>query len=74
MLTADAIINVFLTTGFVYPVLKSGFNKARTLVRTSCIAAVVALVTSFANILILALMKGHQHSWLCLTSCVSDGM
>lgn len=73
MLTVDALVNIILTAGFIVPVLKSGFNKAKTLVRTSCIAALAALVTSFANILILAIMKGHQHSWLCLTSCVTDG-
>lgn len=73
MLTVDAIVNIFLTTGFIMPVFKAGFQQAGSLVKNSCVAAVLALITSFVNILILAIMKGHQMSYVCLSSCVFDG-
>lgn len=73
MLTMDAIINIFLTAGFVWPVFKAGFHNAKALAWNSCIAAIAALLTSFANICILAVMHGHQQSLVCLSSCVFDG-
>lgn len=73
MLAVDAIVNIYLTAGFVVPVLHAGFAKAKGLVKQSCFAALAALVTSFANILILAIMHGHQMSYVCLSSCVFDG-
>lgn len=73
MLAVDAIVNIYLTAGFVAPVLHAGFAKAKGLVKQSCFAALAALVTSFANILILAIMHGHQMSYVCLSSCVFDG-
>lgn len=73
MLTVDAVVNIYLTVGFLTPVLHAGFARAKELVKQSCIAAVAALVTSFANILILAIMHGHQMSYICLASCVFDG-
>lgn len=61
------------TAGFVMPVFRAGFNNAAGLAKESCIAAVLALTTSFANIFILALFHGHQMSYVCLGSCVFDG-
>jgi hypothetical protein len=72
MLTLDILVNCFLTAGFVAPVMKAGFREASSLVKNSCLAAGLALITSFVNILILAIM-GHQQSFICLSSCVFDG-
>lgn len=72
MLTLDILVNCFLTAGFVAPVMKAGFKEASSLVKNSCLAAGLALVTSFVNIIILAIM-GHQQSFVCLSSCMFDG-
>ena len=62
VLTIDGIVNIYLTSGFVYPVFRAGFNQAKELARSSCIAAAVALVTSFTNILVLSILHGHEVS------------
>ncbi|ORY90700.1 hypothetical protein BCR35DRAFT_245923, partial [Leucosporidium creatinivorum] len=72
MLVVDAAVNIFLTTAFVVPIARSQFHKARRLARNSCIAAVAALVTSFANIVVLSVQHGHQTSYVCLASCGID--
>ncbi|KAM0791970.1 hypothetical protein ACM66B_000473 [Microbotryomycetes sp. NB124-2] len=72
MLAVDFAVNVFLTSAFIIPIYRSKFVKARKLARNSAIGAVAALVTSTANILILALQDGHQLSWVCLGSCGLD--
>jgi hypothetical protein len=72
MLTVDAITNIYLTTAFIIPIWKSNFPKAQRLARVSAIAAVAALVTSFANIFVMTLQHGHQLSYVCLGSCGLD--
>ncbi|GAA6003340.1 hypothetical protein JCM10207_000284 [Rhodosporidiobolus poonsookiae] len=72
MLTVDSITNIFLTTGFVLPIYRSSMVKTQRLARNSAIAAIAALITSFANILILSLEHGHQLSFVCLGSCGLD--
>ncbi|BGP18892.1 hypothetical protein JCM10213v2_006972 [Rhodosporidiobolus nylandii] len=72
MLGVDAITNIYLTTLFIIPIWRSSFPKAQRLARVSAIAAVAALLTSFANILVLTLEHGHQLSWVCLGSCGLD--
>ncbi|GAA6048135.1 hypothetical protein JCM3770_003678 [Rhodotorula araucariae] len=72
MLAVDALTNVYLTFGFVLPVWRSQNEKARRLAKVSSVAAIAALVTSFANILILSLLHGHQLSFVCLGSCGLD--
>lgn len=73
MLVVDAVVNVYLTASFLVPVFKAGFHNAKGLVKDSSIAACAALVTSFANILVLSIMHGKQMSYICLSSCVTDG-
>lgn len=73
MLTVDVIVNLFLTSGFVYPVFKAGFTQAKSLAKSSCIAAGVALATSFANILVLSILHGHEAAYICLGCCLGDG-
>lgn len=73
-LTSHSItVNVGLTSAFVFPILKSRFSTSRRLAYRSAIAAVGALVTSAANLILVATMKGHQLSWVCLSSCSLDG-
>ncbi|KAI5480989.1 hypothetical protein MNV49_006175 [Pseudohyphozyma bogoriensis] len=72
MLTVDALVNLFLTGAFVVPIYRSQFTKARSLARNSSIAAIAALVTSFANIGLLTAEHGKQLSWVCLGSCGLD--
>ena len=64
ILVVDFAVNVFLTAGFLKPVYKAGFGQAERLVKDSCLAACLALTTSFANILILSIMHGTY----CLTN------
>lgn len=59
MLVVDACVNVFLTAAFIVPIARSRFPKARRLARNSCIAAVAALVTSFANFIVLSVQHGQ---------------
>lgn len=61
------------TAGFVIPLAKTSFVHAQALAKDSSIAAVLALLTSFANVLILSILNGHEMSYVCLGSCVSDG-
>ncbi|KAK4703515.1 hypothetical protein P7C70_g2699, partial [Phenoliferia sp. Uapishka_3] len=72
MLTVDAAVNLFLTSAFVIPIYRSRFGKAQILARNSVVAAMMALITSFANIVVLAIQDGKQLSWVCLGSCGLD--
>ncbi|BGP13416.1 hypothetical protein JCM10213_008577 [Rhodosporidiobolus nylandii] len=72
ILAVDAVTNIYLTTLFIIPIWRSNFPKAQRLARRSAVAAVAALLTSFANILVLTLEHGHQLSWVCLGSCGLD--
>ncbi|GAA5914178.1 hypothetical protein JCM8208_003930 [Rhodotorula glutinis] len=72
MLAVDAVTNIYLTTGFVVPVWRSKNEKARRLAKVSSLAAFASLITSFANILVLSILHGHQLSFVCLGSCGLD--
>ncbi|GAA5854010.1 hypothetical protein JCM9279_003761 [Rhodotorula babjevae] len=72
MLAVDAITNIYLTTGFCIPVWRSKNEKARRLAKVSSLAAFASLVTSFANVLVLSILHGHQLSFVCLGSCGLD--
>ncbi|GAA6003338.1 hypothetical protein JCM10207_000283 [Rhodosporidiobolus poonsookiae] len=72
MLVVDFITNVYLSSGFIIPIYRSNFSKAKRLARVSMIAAIAALITSGANILGLMLEHGHQLSWVCLGLCGLD--
>lgn len=72
MLAVDAITNIYLTAGFCIPVWRSKNEKARRLAKVSSLAAFASLITSFANILVLSILHGHQLSFVCLGSCGLD--
>lgn len=46
--------------------------RLRRLARRTAFASVVALITSGINILVLALLRGRQLGWVCLSSCATD--
>lgn len=78
LLAMDLLVNVFLTSAFVVPIwgrlkLSSApVGKAQRLARNSVLAAICALITSFANMLTLTLRHGHELSWVCLGTCGID--
>ncbi|KDQ61826.1 hypothetical protein JAAARDRAFT_55148 [Jaapia argillacea MUCL 33604] len=74
LLTYDLFVNIFLTTLFLFPLLRTRFPSPtvrRVAVRTM-FAAVVALITSATNVTILTIMHGRQLGWVCLGSCGTD--
>ncbi|PVF91915.1 hypothetical protein CPB86DRAFT_820087 [Serendipita vermifera] len=74
LLAYDCFLNVFLTTLFVWPLLRRKLSnpKLHALAKRTCYAATVALGTSVVNILILTLLHGRQLGWVCLGSCGFD--
>lgn len=66
-------MNIGLTSLFLIPLSRSRFSTSRRLAYRSALAAVGALVTSAANLILVATMGGHQLSWVCLSSCSLDG-
>ncbi|KDQ56345.1 hypothetical protein JAAARDRAFT_59236 [Jaapia argillacea MUCL 33604] len=74
LLSYDLFINVFLTSLFLWPLLHSRVVKptVRRLASRTLLAAVVALVTSSVNMLVLTLMHGQQLGWVCIGSCGTD--
>lgn len=72
MLTLDFVVNIVLTSSFAIPISRSRFPRAQRLARRSILAALTSLLISFANIIILTVMGGHQLSIVCLGSCGID--
>ncbi|KAI0630232.1 hypothetical protein C8Q77DRAFT_1063723 [Trametes polyzona] len=74
LLIYDLLVNVLLTSLFVWPLFTRKFitpRLRRVAVRTLW-AASVALTTSCINILVLTIMHGKQLAWVCLASCGTD--
>ncbi|KAF5384050.1 hypothetical protein D9757_006968 [Collybiopsis confluens] len=74
LLGYDLLINIALTLLFLWPILKADLTNPRlrrVAVRTM-LASGVALTTSTINMLVLALLKGHERGWVCLGSCGAD--
>ncbi|KAF5371928.1 hypothetical protein D9757_011483 [Collybiopsis confluens] len=70
----DMVISVVLTFMFLWPIMRAHFSNGplkRLAVRT-LIAGAVALATSSANALAMALIKQHEDGWLCLLCCSAD--
>ncbi|KAL5482693.1 hypothetical protein ACEPAI_9287 [Sanghuangporus weigelae] len=74
LLTYDLFINIFLTSMFLWFLYReqSISERLRRLARRTAFAAAIALTISCVNILILALLKGKQLGWVCLSSCAAD--
>ncbi|KIK57190.1 hypothetical protein GYMLUDRAFT_46436 [Collybiopsis luxurians FD-317 M1] len=70
----DVATTVVFTALFLWPIFQSTLRNAfirQVAVRTFW-ATVVALSTSTANVLILALLEGRELGWICLTTCAAD--
>ncbi|KAF9065062.1 hypothetical protein BDP27DRAFT_78974 [Rhodocollybia butyracea] len=74
LLSYDLYINVFLTSLFLWPILRNGHlnEKVKRVGRKALIASVVALTTSLINIAVLFSLDGHELGWICLGSCGVD--
>ncbi|KIK55074.1 hypothetical protein GYMLUDRAFT_248881 [Collybiopsis luxurians FD-317 M1] len=74
LLTYDLYINVFLTSMFLWPILKNGHpnQKVKRVARRAFVASLVGLSTSTVNIGVLFGLKGHELGWICLGSCAVD--
>ncbi|KAJ3868204.1 hypothetical protein EV359DRAFT_77863 [Lentinula novae-zelandiae] len=70
----DLIINIVLTLLFLWPVFKVNLMNPRlkSVATRTMLASAVALTTSTVNMLVLALLKGHENGWICLGSCGAD--
>jgi len=74
LLSYDLFINIVLTLMFLWPIIRSNLTNPRlksVAVRT-LVASGGALTTSTINMLVLAMLHGHERGWLCLGSCGSD--
>ncbi|KAF9078374.1 hypothetical protein BDP27DRAFT_8070 [Rhodocollybia butyracea] len=74
LLAYDLLINIVLTGLFLWPVLRTNLVNPRlkaVAIRT-LVASAVALTTSTVNMLVLALLQGHERGWVCLGSCGAD--
>lgn len=74
LLAYDLYITVFLTTLFLWPILRSSVPNPRikmVAIRT-LIASMVALTTSIVNMAVLTSFDGHELGWVCLCSCGAD--
>ncbi|KAJ7504319.1 hypothetical protein B0H11DRAFT_511374 [Mycena galericulata] len=74
LLSYDLYINIFLTSLFLWPLLRSNLSTPRlrrVAIRTLSSSA-VALTTSTVNIVVLTVLKGHELGWVCLASCGTD--
>ncbi|KIY68012.1 hypothetical protein CYLTODRAFT_443664 [Cylindrobasidium torrendii FP15055 ss-10] len=76
LLAYDLYITIFLTTLFLWPLLRRngpGMNdRVKQMGKRALLASGIALATSTVNIAILAAMRGHQLGWVCLGSCGAD--
>jgi len=74
LLIYDLYINVFLTSLFLFPLLRATTVNQRTkrIAKRALTAATVALTTSTANIAVLAVLGGMELGWVCLGSCGLD--
>ncbi|RUS14689.1 hypothetical protein BC937DRAFT_93477 [Endogone sp. FLAS-F59071] len=80
LLVYDIVFNSYITVLFLRPLLTVSRNVARqwshtglySLARRSLIAAIVCLVISNANALVVILTRGHERGLICLAFCTFD--
>jgi len=74
LLTYDLYINIFMTSLFLWPLIKTGkiHPMLRRVAKRTLFAAIVALSTSSINVLVLTLLHGKELGWVCLGSCGAD--
>ncbi|KAF8896522.1 hypothetical protein BD779DRAFT_591208 [Infundibulicybe gibba] len=74
LLTFDLYINILFTALFLWPLLRIQVLNLRvkSVAMRTLMAASVALTTSTANLVILAVLNGQELGWICLGSCAGD--
>ncbi|KIK51399.1 hypothetical protein GYMLUDRAFT_64846 [Collybiopsis luxurians FD-317 M1] len=74
LLSYDLTIIIVLTLMLLWPLVRAELSNDRLkkLARKTLVACVVALATSSMNVLVMAILKGHERGWLCLGSCSID--
>ncbi|KIM84333.1 hypothetical protein PILCRDRAFT_781610 [Piloderma croceum F 1598] len=74
LLSYDLYVSVFLTSLFLWPLVKTGRIDPllRRVAKRTLLAAAVSLTTSTANVLVLTLQHGKELGWVCLGSCGAD--
>ncbi|PPQ95208.1 hypothetical protein CVT26_014899 [Gymnopilus dilepis] len=74
ILVYDIYINIFLTTMFLYPLLRSKVMSTgiRRLANRTFIAAILGLTTSTVNIVVLIILHGRELGWVNLGACAGD--
>ncbi|KAF3190674.1 hypothetical protein TWF788_008195 [Orbilia oligospora] len=78
LVTFDVVVNVYLTTLFLIPVIKISREKAlqshqalRTMAFKTFCGSCATLISSVANLMVLILLKGEP-GWICLLLCNGD--
>ncbi|KAE9402887.1 hypothetical protein BT96DRAFT_990727 [Gymnopus androsaceus JB14] len=73
LLAYDLYINVFLTSMFLWPILRNGHpnQKVKRVARRALVASLIGLTTSSINIGVLYGLHGEL-GWVCLASCGVD--
>jgi len=74
IITYDLLLNVFLTTMFLYPLWRTDVisTRLRRVATRTLYGALASLTTSAVNVVILLVLKGEEYGWVCLSSCVTD--
>ncbi|KAF3131547.1 hypothetical protein TWF569_011169 [Orbilia oligospora] len=80
LITFDVVVNVYLTTLFLIPVVKIAQGKAQQshqalrsmAIKTFC-GSCATLISSVANLTTLMLLKGEP-GWICLLLCNADNL
>lgn len=71
-LIVDTVANGFLSVAFLLPIWQSKSPQIKRLAQRSSVAALISLLTSFCNGLIIVSLKGRELGWVCLGSCGID--
>lgn len=74
LLIYDLLLNVVFTCFFLYPIyrVENLSSRLKVIAKRTLIAAIVALLTSAINILVLTILHGKELGALCLGSCGLD--
>ncbi|GAA5867751.1 hypothetical protein JCM3774_003400 [Rhodotorula dairenensis] len=72
LLVVETITYSYLSLAFLFPIWRSKSLEVVRLGRRSSVAALVSLLTSVSNGIILTALHGEELSWICVISCSLD--
>ncbi|KAF5349021.1 hypothetical protein D9758_012699 [Tetrapyrgos nigripes] len=74
LVTYDLYITLFLTSLFLWPLMKSKITnpRLRKVASRNLVSSTVALTMSTVNIAVLTAYHGHQRGYMCLSCCTTD--